>query len=208
MTRGSTPATAAGDDARDRLGAGLLARRARADDQRRGAVIDAGSVARGDDAAGEQRLQLGEAVEGGVRAGMLVLRDHRLDALLGAGHHRLDLAVVEAGRLGLGVFLLRGRGEAVGGLAADPEILADIVGGLRHRVLAVLLADSRIREARADRRIEDPDVAPIGAVVLRHDERGAAHALDAAGDEEGALAAARRPSRRRSPRQGRCRRGD
>src|SRR5260221_4959031 len=54
------------NDARHWLGAGLLADGFRADVQRGGAVIDARGVAGGDDAAGKERLQLGETFIGSV----------------------------------------------------------------------------------------------------------------------------------------------
>ncbi len=49
----------------------------------------------------------------------------------------------------------------------------------------------RIGKARADGGIEQLGVAAIGAFGLGHDEGRAAHAFDAAGDEEIALAAGR-----------------
>src|SRR5262249_15599391 len=90
-----------------------------------------------------------------------------------------------------GVFLLRAQREAVRGLPGYCKVAADVVGGLRHGVLTETLADLRIGGARADGGIEDADVAGVGALALRHDEGRAAHALDAASDEEVALAAAR-----------------
>src|SRR6185437_16731177 len=58
---------------------------------------------------------------------------------------------------------------------------------------AELPGDARVGKARTERRIEDPGLARIGALALAHDEGRPAHALDAAGDEQRALAAARRP---------------
>src|SRR5581483_3614183 len=104
---------------------------------------------------------------GRVRTRMLVLADCDLAAALGAGHRdRRDLAGEESLRLGGGEFLLRAEREPVGGFARDREVAAHIVGGLRHGVLAEALADLRIGEARADRRIEDAGVARVGALAL------------------------------------------
>jgi hypothetical protein len=66
--------------------------------------------------------------------------------------------------------------------------LREVVGGLRHRIVAELLLDLRVRETRADGRVEDAHLAAVGRLGLGHHERRAAHALDATGDEQVALA--------------------
>src|SRR5262249_30546142 len=100
-----------------------------------------------------------------------------------------DLAGEEPGRLAGRVFLLRSRGKYVAGFARDLIVPRQIVGRLRHRIGAELALDLRVREACADRRIEDPAVAAERGLGLVDDEGGAAHALDAAGDKDLALAA-------------------
>src|SRR5205807_887822 len=64
--------------------------------------------------------------------------------------------------------------------------------GLGHRIGAELALDLRVREARADRRIEHPAVTAERRLRLVHHKRRAAHALDAAGDHDLAFTAGHR----------------
>src|SRR5205807_2601134 len=63
------------------------------------------------------------------------------------------------------------------------------VGGLRHRVGAVAALDPRVREARADRRVENARVAAKRRLGLAHDEWRTAHTFNTARDENITLAA-------------------
>ena len=102
---------------------------------------------------------------------------------------RDDLAGEEPISFPGGVFRLRTGSERICLLAGDLVVTGEVVGGFRHRVGAVAAFDLGVREARADRRIENPHVAAVGAFRLRHDKGRPAHALDTAGDEHVALAA-------------------
>src|ERR1051325_8489463 len=110
MMRGSTPALAAARIRASGLRPLLFSPASRTDDQRRGAVIHAGRVARGDHAALEERLQLGERFHRAVAPRMFV-RLHLLAGrilLLRRQRDRHDFPGVEALFFGRGVFLLRG----------------------------------------------------------------------------------------------------
>ena len=72
--------------------------------------------------------------------------------------------------------------------AADIEIGGDIIGGLRHRIGAVLRLHLRVHEAPADGRIINRIGAAEGGFGLGHDERRPRHRLDAAGNDHVAIA--------------------
>src|SRR5258705_5824123 len=63
---------------------------------------------------------------------------------------RVNLTFVKTFFLRRSVFLLRPESELVGLLARDAEVLGDVVAGLGHRMVAVLLDRFRVREAHAD----------------------------------------------------------
>ena len=190
--RGSTPALAA-----ERiLAIGFLPffspQALRADEQRRGAVVHAGGVAGGDHAAFEQRFQLLQRIpccESRRGCSSASIFAGGASFLFAGSVDGMNLALVEALGLGLGVFLLRGERELVGLLARDAEVLRHVVAGLGHRVVAELLHHFRVGEARADGGVEHLHFAAERRVGLAHDVRRAAHALDAAGDVEVAFAA-------------------
>src|SRR5439155_24365036 len=121
-------------------------------DQRCRTVVDSRGVARGHHAAFGQRLELGELVQRRVAPRVLVQADFFSRGILfpGGQGDGVDLALEEALRLGRGVFLLGGERELVGLAARDAEVLRHVVAGLRHRVVAELLDEPGIREARAD----------------------------------------------------------
>ena len=148
-------------DAHQRRLALLFAPGAAADDERRRAVVHARGVARGDHAALEQRLQLGERLQRRVAPRVLVTLERlgRGVLLLRRQGDRQDLALVEPFLLRLGVLLLRGERKGVGCFARDAEVLGDVVAGLRHRMVAVLLGEARIGEARTDRGVVHLHVA-------------------------------------------------
>ena len=86
MMRGATPAVRAAEDAGDRREAVFCCCRFRGNDQRGGAVIDAGGIAGGNRAAlAERRRQLGQRLDCGAGARMLVLVEQRLGRPCAAG---------------------------------------------------------------------------------------------------------------------------
>ena len=172
---------------RRRLGGG--------EDQRRGAIVDAGGISRRHaSAVAERRRQPGERVDRrGAR--MFVARHNRRVAFALGDRHRRDLlrqptVVLRPRRLGL-----RTEGEGVLIGPADRELLGDVLGRLGHRIDAVLGFHRRVDEAPADRRVVDLGVARKGALGLGHDEWRARHAFDAAGDHQLGLASPDRPRR-------------
>ena len=103
--------------------------------------------------------------------------------------HRDEL-VVEAPRFdGGSPTLLRAERECVLLLARHVPPLGDVLAGLAHRLEREQLLQRRVREAPAERRVvHDAVAAWEPAVRLRGDERRARHRLDAAGDEQVAVA--------------------
>ena len=182
----------AGRGARDhpyhRLHAGLLAHAEGAHHQRRRAVVYARSIAGGDHPALIQRLHRGERGQVALRTRVLVLAHHHGITLLLRDAVRRDLAVEELVALGCGVFRLRRGREAVGLLARDAVLFRQIVGGLRHLLVAVQFHQLRVGKTRADGAVEQAHVAAEGAIDLVQHERGAAHALHATGNEHLAFA--------------------
>ena len=154
----------------------------RGDDERRGAVVDAGGVAgRHGFVRPVDRLQLGELFGRRLGARVLVaVDDQRLALALGHAHGG-DFIAEHAGRLRRRPALLAAQRESVLVGARDAVIGGDIVGGLRHGIDAIARLHRRVDEAPADSGVVDRCGAREGAVRLRHDEGRAAHALDAAG---------------------------
>ena len=85
--------------------------------------------------------------------------------------------------------LLRGEREGVLLLAADAAALDDVLGGLAHRVRVVRIGQARVREAPAEGRVVHRLLtARECGRRLGHDEGRAGHRLDAARDEDLAIA--------------------
>ena len=174
-----------GEDARARLDAVLLADGFAADDQRSRAVVDAGGVAGGDHATFKQWTQTGQGGQVAARTRVFVLIDH-LGRLLAAlrDFNRVDFFSEEAVGTGLFVQRLAACGVSVGFFAGDTQVGSNVVGGLRHGVIAELLLDLGVREARTDGAVEGAEVAAVGTFALGDNERRAAHAFNATGDEQ------------------------
>ena len=101
------------------------------------------------------RLELGERLERGVGARMLVLVDASpspLRPVISTGDDFLGERSPACGRRGA---LLRAQRERVLVGARDLEFLGDVLARLRHRIDAVLLLHQRIDEAPADGGVED-----------------------------------------------------
>ena len=164
------------------------------EDERGGAVVDAGGVAGGDGEVGAvDALELRQRLGGGARARVLVDGDDDRVALPLRDRHRHDLVGEAAGVLRGGPARLAAGGEGVLVGAGDAVVGGDVVGGLGHRMGAERRLHLRVREAPADGGVVDGVGAGEGAVGLRHHEGGAGHALDAAGDHHVAVAGADRP---------------
>ena len=128
---------------------------------------------------------------------MLVAVDDDGVALALGDRNRRDLRGEAAIALrGGGAALALGR-ESILILAAYTEFLGHILGRLGHRIDAELRLHQLVDEAPADRRVVHLGLAIEGAGRLGDDEGRAAHALDAAGDDQAALPAADRPRRHR-----------
>ena len=166
-------------DARQRLYAAFLGLLARHQDERRGAIIDAGSVARRYRAVSRKgRTQLGEGFRGGAVARILVGIDRDV-ALAARDDHRDDLVGEPAGflrRFGLG---LAGGGERVLVVARDLPLLGDILCRGAHMV-----AVEGVPQAVLDHRVGEGDVAHLGAGPHLGGVRRLAHALLAAGYDD------------------------
>lgn len=130
----------------------------------------------------------GQRLQGGVGTRMLVVLDQGV-ALAPANRHRDDFLGEETGRLRPAGALLAAQGEGILVGTRHAIVVGDVVGGLRHRVDAVLLLHQRVDEAPADGGVLDLLAAPEGAIGLAHHVRRARHRLDAAGDGQLHLAA-------------------
>ena len=126
---------------------------------------------------------------------MLVAGDNHRIALLLRNHHGHDLFGQPPRRDRRGGPLLAAQRECVLVGARDLEVDGHILGGLRHRVDAVLRLHERVDEAPADGRVLDLCAARERGLGLAHDERRARHAFHAAGDHERGLAALDRARR-------------
>ena len=82
---------------------------------------------------------------------------------------------------------LAGEGEAVLIVAADVVGAGDVLGGLAHREGVVHRGEARVDEAPADGGVGELLLAVEGGLCFAEDQRGAAHGLDAAGDEDVAV---------------------
>src|SRR5438309_22103 len=178
------------EDAGNRLATTSVPPLSIGDYQRCRPIVDSRGVPSGDYAAFEQRLEPGELVQRRVAPRVLVQADFLSRGILfpGGQGDGVDLALEEALLLGRGVLLLGGERELVGLAARDAEVLRHVIAGLRHRVVAELLDEPGIREARADGAVVQLDLPAVGGVRLADHVRRAAHALDAAGDVQVAFA--------------------
>ncbi len=152
-----------------------------ADDDRGGAIGDAGRVAGGDRSAVglEGRLQLRQRLGAGVGAWSLVGRDHGVALLAGDGD-RHDLLVEAACLLGGDRALVRSEGERVLRFAADVVLGSDALGVHAHVHVA-----GRAPQAVVDGRVDDGAVAePVAGARLRQQVGRHVHALHAAGHDE------------------------
>ncbi len=121
---------------------------------------------------------------------MLVAFDQHRLALAALDRDGSDLAGEEPcllRRLGPHLAAI-GEGVLIG--AVDAELFGDILGGLRHRVDAILRLHQRVDEAPADGGVEELRLAREGLGRLAHHERRPGHALHPAGDDEIGLAGA------------------
>ena len=177
------------DDARARLQSKALHRLLGCDDERAGAIVDAGCVARGHRAISAKRCrQLLQLLETRIGARMLILaHDTRLTLFL-RDLDRHELRLEKAARPCRGGALLAAQCEAVLVLAAHLEFRGDVLAGLGHRVDPIHLFHARINKAPADRGIEYLRLAAKRGVGLRHDERRARHGLNPACDHKVGLA--------------------
>ncbi len=145
-----------------------------------GAVVDARGVAGGDGAGlVEGRAQLRQAVEGGAVADVLVLGDDGV-ALLALDGDGDDLVLELAGLLGGLGLVLRGDGELVLILARDLPLARDVLGRGAH-----VVAVEGVPQAVLDHGVDEVEAAHLGAVAQVRGVLRLAHALLAAGDDDG-----------------------
>ncbi len=158
--------------------------------ERRGAVVDAGRIARCHRAVlAKCGLEPGERFERRLRARVFVARDEQRVALFLRDRDGHDLLVEPAGVHRPLAALLALDGEAVLIFARDREALRHVFGRFAHAVGLIHLGQARVGEAPADGRIEHFGRALPGLGGFGHDERGTGHALDAAGDDDVGAAA-------------------
>ena len=167
-----------GDDPGERRDAELARTCVRHDHDRGRAVVERAGVARCHGAVlAEDRLELGELLEGGLATGTVVLGHSSATVGQFDGH---DLAIEEAVVLRGDRTLLAAQRESVHLLAADLLAGCDVLGGLAHR-------DVDVRVALGVAGLE-PLVPALGHVARAVDE--ARDALDADAEKDVALAGA------------------
>ncbi len=120
---------------------------------------------------------------------MFVLGHHHI-ALAARDRHRDDLAGKPAARLRGRGALLRAQRKGILVGACNAEVGGDVLRGFGHRVDAELPLQRRVDEAPSHRGVVDRIAARKRGVRLRHHERRARHALDAAGHHQLGLAGA------------------
>jgi len=147
--------------------------------------VDARGVAGGDGAVlAERGAQAGHAFDGGIVADVLVVDD--LDVTLAAlDRDGRDLVLEAAGFLRRRRLLLRGSGVGVLLFAADLVPGRDVLGGVAH-----VVAVERIPEAVLQHGVDELHAPHLGAVAQVGGVRGQAHALHAAGGDDGAFTGA------------------
>ena len=156
------------------------------DDHRSARVVDAGSVARGDGAVLlERRAELGQTLEGGVGAAVLVgVKNDGLLLLLDL--YRNDLVLEAAGGDGLGSLHLGLIADLILHLAGDAVLLSDIFRGDAHVVLV-----EHVEHAVVNHHVDQLDVVHAGAPAgVAGDVRCAGHGLAAADQHHLVLARA------------------
>ena len=122
---------------------------------------------------------------------LVAVHDHRA-ALLARDRDRHDfLREASAGLRGGSAALTFDR-EPVLVLARDAEVVSDILRRLRHRIDTEARFHRRVHEAPADRGVVNGIAARKRAVRLRHHERCACHAFNAACHDEIGVSAANR----------------
>ena len=188
---GFDPGNSAGEDARAGGQTELVADVFVAEQQRGGAVVNAGGIAGGHHATLEQRWQSSQFFQGSAGSGMFVgcysgcrvlpppCRDLYLQQFF----------VIKPGCSGCFVFLLGSGCERVTVCPADSEVPGQVVRGLRHGVVAVLSHERPVGKAPAEHGIVQLLVAVKAGFRLAQHPGRAAHALDAAGDEQLPLSA-------------------
>ena len=176
------------------LNTGLFAGFARADDQGRGAIVDARGVAGSHHASFEQRAQAGQCLVGGLRPRMLIAVHADgwfFPALRDVNGH--NLFIIEAIFQGSVVSGLALSGKLIHGVPAEVELPGNVVGGFGHGVGTEVGLNARVGEAGPDGTVKGTKVAAERAFALGHHKRCPAHAFSAAGDKQLALIAANRP---------------
>src|SRR5664280_653553 len=160
------------------------------DQHRGGAVVDAARVACGTGSAvAEGRLQARQRLSGRVRPRILVRVHDDRPALALWNRYRHELVAVVARGNCRGRVSLADQSKGVLLLAADAHALGHVLAGRAHRVGAVERGQNRVHEAPAERRISKfMGAAFVGRLRLEHHVRRPAHRLDAAGDEDVAIA--------------------
>ncbi len=162
-----------------------------AEQEGRGAVVDAGAVACGHRTAfTEDGFELGEAFEGGIGARMFVGGEGNRVTFALREHHRNNFICESAGCLGGLVFHLRIVGELILLFAGDFVFIGQIFSGFAHRVGMVEFAEGGVDEAPSEGGIDHFGEASECAVAFGLDERSAGHGFFAAGDVDGAFAEA------------------
>ncbi|CRP52210.1 hypothetical protein PAERUG_P5_London_26_VIM_2_01_09_02983 [Pseudomonas aeruginosa] len=178
----------AGDPRQHRQAQGLGLGRAH-QQYRGGAVVEAGGVAGGDAAVlPEGRLELGQGLDGGAGARLLVGIEAQRLALALRDLDRRDL-VAEAPALDGGDgLLLRSGGEGVLLLAGQAVLLRQVLGGDAHVVVV-----EGVPQAVLDHAVDQLRMAHAQAGAgAGHDVGRQAHVLLAAGDDHLGVAAADR----------------
>ena len=166
----------------------------RCKDDRRRTVIDARRIACGHRAVrAHDRLQLGEAFEGGFGARVFVLIHGDRTSLAAGNRNRRNFFREVTGCNRLARALLRTDREGVLIGTRDLIVGRDVFAGLRHGIDAVLLLHQRINEAPADGGVEAFHAALERLGRLAGDERCAGHGFHAARNGEIDFTGADRP---------------
>jgi len=119
---------------------------------------------------------------------MLVFGKEQGIALFLRNGNGSNLLAQAAGALCVGSALLAAKSEEILILARNMKFLGDDFAGFGHGVGAVFGLHQRVDEAPADGGVFEFRGAREGTVGFAHDEGGARHAFDAAGDSEVAFA--------------------
>src|SRR5258706_13807895 len=120
---------------------------------------------------------------------MLIIGYRRHCAFAGRRHlERRDLAREEAFAFRDCVFLLRSEREFVGLIALDVVLAGEVVGSLRHLVIAKAFDKLGVRETRPYRAVVDAHVTSEWVFAFAEYERRTAHAFGAADEKHITLA--------------------